>query len=65
MGAKTFGVKPEECVVFEDSLFGIEAGQRAGMKVVGISTTYPAEVVREKTPYVYPDFRGLTWNMVK
>jgi beta-phosphoglucomutase len=30
------GLKPEECVVFEDAVLGVEAGKRAGMKTVGI-----------------------------
>jgi beta-phosphoglucomutase-like phosphatase (HAD superfamily) len=52
-------------VVFEDSLFGIEAGLSAGMKVVGVSTTFPAETVREKTTSVIADFEGLTWDKVE
>lgn len=33
--AQTLGAKPERCVVIEDSPVGIEAGNRAGMRVIG------------------------------
>jgi HAD superfamily hydrolase (TIGR01509 family) len=35
--------KPDRCVVFEDSLAGVEAGSKAGCKVVGITTTHSLE----------------------
>ena len=35
-GAEELGVSPDECVVFEDAVAGIESGKRAGMKTVGI-----------------------------
>lgn len=41
--AEQLSLLPEQCVVFEDSLFGIEAGHRAGMRVVGVATTHPPE----------------------
>ncbi|GAA4049293.1 HAD-IA family hydrolase [Streptomyces shaanxiensis] len=35
-GAAELGVAPGDCVVFEDSGAGIEAGRSAGMRVVGV-----------------------------
>lgn len=39
--------RPERCVVFEDALYGIEAGLRGGMKVVAVATTNPIEALDE------------------
>ncbi|GGS83395.1 hydrolase [Streptomyces tanashiensis] len=35
-GAATLGFDPADCVVFEDSEAGIQAGRAAGMRVVGV-----------------------------
>lgn len=45
VGAGKAGVDPAECVVFEDSYQGLQAGRAAGAYVVGLSTTNPAEEV--------------------
>jgi beta-phosphoglucomutase len=37
-GAHTLGVKPENCVVFEDAEAGIEAALNAGMKAIGVGS---------------------------
>lgn len=36
--AEGLGLKPNECVVFEDAQAGVQAGKSAGMYVVGIGT---------------------------
>ena len=38
--AQMLGVKPEECLVFEDSAYGFQAAQAAGMKCIAIKTSY-------------------------
>lgn len=38
--AELLGAAPAECVVFEDSYSGVEAGIAAGMPVIGLSTTH-------------------------
>ncbi|MDP9048906.1 MAG: HAD family phosphatase [Bacteroidota bacterium] len=40
--AEKLHMPPEKCVVFEDSLAGIKAGNAAGMRVVGITTNHTA-----------------------
>lgn len=57
--ARKVGCPPEACVVFEDSLAGIEAGLNAGMKVIGVATSLPAEKLKG-TALVVRDFREVT-----
>ena len=43
--AALLDMPPVQCVVFEDALFGIEAAQRAGMKVIAVATTNPIDLL--------------------
>ena len=40
--AQSLNLPPAQCLVFEDSLAGIEAGRRAGANVIGITSTHTA-----------------------
>jgi sugar-phosphatase len=41
--ARRLGWPPQNCLVVEDSPVGVEAGRAAGMRVLGVSTTFPAD----------------------
>ena len=45
-GAKLLGMKPSECLVVEDAPAGIVAAHAGGMKVIGITSTYPASELK-------------------
>lgn len=57
--ANRIGFDPTQCIVFEDSLSGVEAAQRAGAKVVGVTTTHSRDELAH-TNFVIDDFIGLT-----
>ncbi|MBR0331592.1 MAG: HAD-IA family hydrolase [Alistipes sp.] len=61
--AKALGVKPEECIIFEDARAGFEAARRAGAgAIVAIATTLPSEVIRAEklADVVVEDFSEIT-----
>ena len=49
---------PSKCIVFEDSLAGVQSGKSAGCKVVGLTTTHSPEELKE-TDMLVEDFTGL------
>ncbi|MDR3350940.1 MAG: HAD family phosphatase [Prevotellaceae bacterium] len=59
LAASALCVPPQECVVFEDSIAGITAGITAGMKVIALATTLPADTLAQYTDTVIPDFLAL------
>lgn len=38
-------IRPDECAVIEDSLWGVQAAQGAGMFCLAVATSYPAEML--------------------
>lgn len=47
LSAKKMGLKPQECVVIEDSIYGIEAAKRAKMKCIAVAHTLPKEKLQK------------------
>jgi HAD superfamily hydrolase (TIGR01509 family) len=56
--AAALNLAPQNCVVFEDSLSGVQAGKQAGCKVVGVTTTHSREELTD-TDFVIDNFVGL------
>lgn len=51
-------LRPDECLVIEDSKAGIRAARAAGMPVLGLATTYPADELRA-ADCVMPSLAGV------
>ena len=58
LAAERIGVPPENCLVFEDALTGIEAARRAGMLVTVMTTSHNIDEVAHlpNVQQVIPDF---------
>lgn len=55
------GLRPEKCVVIEDSGPGVEAGKRAGCLVLGLTTTFPRESVGSADHVFADTLSALRW----
>ena len=45
LAAERLGVNPAECLVIEDSINGVKSGKAAGCRVVGLTTSFPKEIL--------------------
>ena len=54
--AAKLDVDPKSCVVFEDSLAGLESGKRAGCLIVGVATSHEAFELKPQTELILHDF---------
>ncbi|MGV8907085.1 MAG: HAD family hydrolase [Acetobacterium sp.] len=60
--AKSLGVAPENCLVFEDTLEGVQGALAAGMKVISVDDTYSYHrltAIQKATLSHIKDFREL------
>lgn len=58
-GAALLGFRPQDCVVFEDSASGVEAGRAAGCTVVATTFSHEAESLG-RAHYLVEDLSGLS-----
>lgn len=66
LAARRLRVEPAACLVFEDSLVGVEAARRAGMRAIGVATAHDeGELRRAGAERVIDDFEGLTWTALQ
>jgi len=59
--AAALNFEPARCIVFEDSLAGVESGKAAGCKVVGVTTTHTAGELNQ-ADLLIDNFAGLDPN---
>ena len=61
-GAARFDARPDECVVFEDSINGLRSGRAAGMLVVGLTTTNRRERIQSLSDYQIDNYTTFTYT---
>ncbi len=57
-------ITASECLVIEDSLAGIQSAKAAGMRVIGVATTYPAAALKEADA-VYPGVGAIAFAEIE
>jgi HAD superfamily hydrolase (TIGR01509 family) len=66
LAAARMGMPAEACLVFEDSLVGVVAARRAGMRAIGVSTAHKeAELRQAGAERVIADFEGIEWQSLE
>lgn len=60
-GAKKVNFSNENCIVFEDSVAGVQAANIAGMTSVGIGE----ETILHEAQFVFPDFTHIDLNFIQ
>jgi len=65
LSLKKMNLKSSECIVIEDSVDGVLSAKKAGMKVIGITTSHTADELKKiGCFYTISDFRELDLDRV-
>lgn len=59
--AKLLNIDPQDCIVFEDSVAGVQAANIAGMTSIGIGD----EKVLHEAQYIFKDFTQISQSFIK
>lgn len=63
LAARRLGERPDACLVFEDSIVGVRAARRAGMRAIGVTTAHTeAELCEAGAENAIADFEGMEWS---
>lgn len=66
LGAEKCGVKPQNCVVFEDAPAGVRSGQAAGCKTIGFLTSHSREQMEACKPdFLVKNMASVTMKLTK
>ena len=58
--ARTLGLQPGRCLVFEDSLAGLQAAKAAGMRTVGVTHSCPDKsIIESHSDLLISDYRSI------
>ena len=61
IGAKLLGIAPEDCIVFEDSVAGVQAANTANMISIGIGE----KSVLHEADYIFKDFTEMSQEFIE
>lgn len=62
--AQKLGFRPENCMVVEDSIYGVSAGKKAGMYTLGYASSFPREILTQTgADAVIEDYQEFKMNI--
>ncbi len=64
--AGKMGLKPEECIVFEDAVNGVEGAKNAGMRCIALKTTTdPEKLLKAGADHLATDYNEITDDLLQ